>query len=77
MSPIAHAGIETHGDKKRGCEIFIVRVLEPLPEGRFLELLASAKRCGGWYHERWLFKSGGFAFDIEVVARAWAHVELG
>ncbi len=64
-------------DYRKKCDSFIVAVREPLAVRELRELEASAKRTGGWYVRMWLNHPGGFAFDLEVVARAWAHVELG
>lgn len=68
--------IEKHHHTKRGFDFWLVYLLERVEREEFERLRDSCKAAGGWYSRKWRGMPGGFAFEEQEQAGAWAVQEF-
>ena len=68
--------IEEHTHTKRGVQMFLVILADRVDRADYLALVASCRAAGGWYSRKWGKTPGGFAFEDQQAAEAWAAEAL-
>ncbi len=68
--------VEKHHHTKKGFDFWIVVLDSRVERDEFERLRSSCKRAGGWYSRQWGKTPGGFGFEDEAAAVAFA-TEIG
>lgn len=68
--------IQKHHHTKKGFDMWLVVLADRVERETFCELRDSCKVAGGWYSRKWSTTPGGFAFNSEEDAQAWAESTL-
>jgi len=69
--------VQKHHHTKRGVDFWLVVMADRVDRDRFEVLRDSCKAAGGWYSRQWASTPGGFGFDSEAAATAWAFATFG
>ena len=78
-APVAMVGadgiacrVERHKHTKRNCDVFLVVLDSRVERDQFDSIRDRCKAAGGWYSRQWGKVPGGFAFETEADAEAFA-----
>lgn len=66
------AYVEKHYHTKRECDFWLVVLADRVDRNEFDRIRSACKAAGGWYSRKWGKCPGGFAFDDEHQATAFA-----
>jgi len=67
-----HATVGKYHHTKRGFDFWLVTLAERVEREDFERIRAACEQAGGWYSRKWGRTPGGFAFESEQAAQAFA-----